>query len=205
MTKNFYSTYGKRLFDVSLASILTMLAIPICLIIMIIQFLLKQKPIFFRQKRVGYKEQLFQIVKFATMTNKTDCDNNLLPDDMRITKFGSFLRKTSLDEIPQIYHVLKGEMSFIGPRPLLEEYLQVYNEEQKKRHLVKPGITGLAQVNGRNNISWTRKFEYDIDYVNNISFKLDMIILFKTVKCVLQKKDINKSGFKTTDKFYGSN
>lgn len=161
-------------------------------------------PIIFRQTRPGYKEKLFKIYKFRTMKNTQDMNGQLLPDSERLTGIGRLIRNLSLDELPQLFNVLKGEMSFIGPRPLLVEYLPLYNNEQKRRHNVKPGITGWAQVNGRNAISWEDKFKLDVWYVDNQSFWLDMKILFLTFKKVIFKEDINEKGKATMSKFTGN-
>jgi lipopolysaccharide/colanic/teichoic acid biosynthesis glycosyltransferase len=161
------------------------------------------KPFFF-QLRPGINGQLFNIIKFKTMNDKKDSNGNLLPDVFRLTKMGQLVRKTSLDEIPQLFNVLKGDMSLIGPRPLLPEYLPLYNETQRKRHEVKPGITGWAQVNGRNSISWQQKFEYDTWYVDNISFILDCKILFLTISKVFKKEGISQRGRVTVDYFKGN-
>lgn len=158
---------------------------------------------FFFQARPGKDEQVFKIVKFKTMTDQKDESGNLLPDEFRLTKMGKFVRKTSLDELPQLFNVLKGDMSFIGPRPLLVSYLSLYNDEQKKRHLIKPGITGWAQVNGRNTISWEKKFEYDVWYVDHQDFLLDIKILLLTVKKVIKSEGINTDGQATTESFKG--
>ncbi len=160
---------------------------------------------FFYQVRPGLNGKLFRIVKFKTMNDKTDQSGNLLPDKERLTKIGEFVRKTSLDEMPQLINVLKGDMSLIGPRPLLPEYLKLYNIEQRKRHLVKPGITGWAQVNGRNTISWSEKFKYDVWYVENLSFFLDLKIIFLTIKKVIVSEGINTAGQATTQVFNGEN
>ena len=161
-------------------------------------------PILFRQKRPGYKEKIFGIYKFRTMTNEKDEFGNLLPDDKRLVGIGKFIRSTSLDELPQLFNVLKGEMSFVGPRPLLEEYLPLYNQKQKRRHDVKPGITGWAQVNGRNAISWEQKFDYDVWYVDNQSFLLDIKILWLTFLKVVKRSDISSSTSSTMEKFTGN-
>jgi lipopolysaccharide/colanic/teichoic acid biosynthesis glycosyltransferase len=161
------------------------------------------KPFFF-QKRPGKDEKIFSIIKFKTMNDATDKIGNLLPDEKRLTAVGKFVRKTSLDEIPQLLNVLKGDMSLVGPRPLLPEYLPLYNSEQKKRHQVKPGITGWAQVNGRNAISWEDKFRLDVEYVKNQSFGLDLKILFLTVKKVFVSEGINQAGQATAEKFKGN-
>ncbi len=161
------------------------------------------KPFFF-QRRPGKGEKIFTVVKFKTMNDKRDTEGQLLPDAQRLTAVGSFVRKTSLDELPQLLNVLKGDMSFVGPRPLLPEYLPLYNDRQRKRHNVKPGITGWAQVNGRNAISWEQKFEYDIWYVENQSFALDLKILFKTVQKVFKSEGIAQEGQATAEQFKGS-
>lgn len=162
------------------------------------------KRIFFVQKRVGRNNRIFHLIKFRSMTEATDASGKLLPDDIRLTSFGKTLRKTSLDELPQLINVIKGDMSIIGPRPLLVEYLPLYNEEQKKRHLVRPGITGWAQVNGRNAISWEQKFEYDVWYVNNQSFALDVKIFFLTIKNIVKAEGISQDGQATMKAFTGS-
>ena len=160
------------------------------------------KPFFF-QLRPGKNEKLFKIIKFKTMNDKIDAEGNLLSDELRLTKIGSFVRKTSLDEIPQLLNVLKGDMSLIGPRPLLPQYLPLYSKEQKKRHQVKPGITGWAQVNGRNAISWEQKFEYDVWYVTQLSFLLDVKIVLMTVKKVFVSEGISQEGQATMEAFKG--
>lgn len=161
------------------------------------------KPIFFKQMRPGKDEKPFEILKFRTMTEEKDANGELLPDKDRMTKTGDFIRKTSIDELPQLINVLKGDLSLVGPRPLLMDYLPLYTEEQRKRHLVKPGITGWAQVNGRNAISWEEKFKLDVWYVENQSFKLDMFILYKTIVNVINRKDITAINHVTMEKFRG--
>jgi undecaprenyl phosphate N,N'-diacetylbacillosamine 1-phosphate transferase len=161
-------------------------------------------PILFKQKRPGYRKKIFGIYKFRTMTNDKDTNGNLLPDEQRLIGIGKFIRSTSLDELPQLFNVLKGEMSFVGPRPLLIEYLELYNNKQIKRHDVKPGITGWAQVNGRNAISWEQKFKYDIWYVENQSFSLDIKILWLTFLKVVRRSDISSDTSVTMEKFKGS-
>jgi lipopolysaccharide/colanic/teichoic acid biosynthesis glycosyltransferase len=158
-------------------------------------------PIIFKQKRPGKDEKIFNMYKFRTMNNKKDKKGKLLQDKDRLTKFGSFLRKTSLDELPELFCILIGKMSIVGPRPLLVEYLPYYTEEEHHRHDVRPGLTGLAQTSGRNTISWEEKFKYDIEYVNNISFKNDIKILVKTVKVVLNSEGINQSSNETMENF----
>lgn len=159
---------------------------------------------FFVQRRPGEGGEIFKIIKFKTMTDQRDKTGNLLPDHQRVTYFGNIIRKTSLDEIPQLINVLKGDMSIVGPRPLLPEYLPLYTEEQMKRHLVKPGITGWAQVNGRNAISWEEKFAYDIDYVNNVSPQLDARIIWNTLAKVVQRQGVNAGKNETMEAFKGN-
>ena len=160
---------------------------------------------YFFQSRPGRNEVIFKVIKFKTMNDKKDDSGNLLPDAKRMTKIGNFVRSTSLDEIPQLLNVIRGDMSLIGPRPLLVEYLPLYNEKQKRRHEIRPGITGWAQVNGRNAISWQQKFEYDVYYVDNISFLFDLKILFLTIKKVFVSEGINASENETMEKFKGNN
>ncbi|PIF60663.1 lipopolysaccharide/colanic/teichoic acid biosynthesis glycosyltransferase [Flavobacterium sp. 11] len=190
--------------DFSCAIIGLLLLSPLFLIVTIGLYFANQGKPFFFQFRPGKNGKIFEIIKFRTMNDKKDIVGNLLSDDQRLTKIGKFVRKTSLDEIPQLLNVLKGDMSLIGPRPLLPEYLALYDEEQKKRHEVKPGITGWAQVHGRNAISWRQKFEYDVWYVENLNFFLDIKILFLTVKKVLKSEGINANGSVTTESFKGN-
>ena len=194
----------KNLFDKILALFLIILFSPIYIVVSLLIFFKMGSPILFRQKRPGYKEKIFGIYKFRTMTNEKDANGNLLPDDKRLVGIGKFIRSTSLDELPQLFNVLKGEMSFVGPRPLLKEYLPLYNAKQKRRHDVKPGITGWAQVNGRNAISWEQKFDYDVWYVDNQSFLLDIKILWLTFLKVVKRSDISSSTSSTMEKFTGS-
>ena len=194
----------KQLFDKILALVLIILFSPIYIIVSLLILLKMGRPIFFRQQRPGYKEKIFGIYKFRTMTNDKDENGELLPDEKRLVGIGKFVRSTSLDELPQLFNVLKGEMSFVGPRPLLIEYLDLYNETQKRRHDVLPGITGWAQVNGRNAISWEQKFEYDVWYVDHQSFSLDMKILWLTFLKVLKRSGISSDSSVTMEKFRGS-
>ncbi|MCT7486385.1 undecaprenyl phosphate N,N'-diacetylbacillosamine 1-phosphate transferase [Aliarcobacter cryaerophilus] len=194
----------KNLFDKTLALFLIILFSPVYIVVSLLIFFKMGSPILFRQKRPGYKEKIFGIYKFRTMTNEKDANGNLLPDDKRLVGIGKFIRSTSLDELPQLFNVLKGEMSFVGPRPLLVEYLPLYNQKQKRRHDVKPGITGWAQVNGRNAISWEQKFDYDVWYVDNQSFLLDIKILWLTFLKVVKRSDISSSTSSTMEKFTGS-
>jgi len=193
----------KRLFDIILATILVVPFLPIYLLVAALIYIKMGTPILFRQKRPGYEEKIFEIYKFRTMSNAVDKENKLLPDSQRLGGVGKFIRSSSLDELPQLFNVLKGEMSFVGPRPLLVEYLPLYSETQKKRHDVKPGITGWAQVNGRNAISWEDKFKYDIWYVTHQSFVLDMKILYMTFLKVLKRSDISADSGVTMEKFRG--
>ena len=186
-----YKSIIKPIFDILAASIGLLLLFPIFAVTWIILMFKNNGKAFFYQERPGKNERIFKIIKFKTMNDKTDSHGELLPAQQRLTKTGIFIRKYSLDEIPQLLNVIKGDMSLIGPRPLLIKYLLVYNDEQKKRHLIKPGITGWAQVNGRNAISWDLKFEYDIWYVKNISLILDVKILFLTIYKVFKKDGIN--------------
>ena len=199
-----YKNFFKPLFDRILALILIIILSPIMIVVAILIYLWDGRPIIFTQKRPGFREKIFKIYKFRTMTNERDKDGNLLPDAERLKGIGKIIRSLSLDELPQLFNVLKGDMSFIGPRPLLIEYLPLYNERQKKRHNVKPGITGWAQVNGRNAISWEQKFEYDVWYVENLSFLIDMKILWMTVLKVLKRSGISQDGHATMEKFKGS-
>ncbi len=194
----------KEVFDRLLAFILIVILSPIMLIIALAIRLTIGSPVIFKQPRAGYKGRVFILYKFRTMTNETDENGNLLPDEKRLTKLGKFLRSTSLDELPQLFNILKGDMSFVGPRPLLVEYLELYDEEQIRRHDVKPGITGWAQINGRNAVSWEEKFKYDVWYVDNRSFWLDIKILFKTFIKVLKREGISQLGKATAEKFRGN-
>lgn len=199
-----YKKFLKRFFDFFAAFFGLMLLSPVMILVMIGLYIANQGKPFFLQARPGLKENIFKIIKFKTMNDKKDATGNLLPDAERLTKIGSFVRKTSLDEIPQLINVLKGDMSLIGPRPLLTQYLPLYDEVQKRRHEVRPGITGWAQVNGRNTISWEQKFEYDVWYVNNMSLLLDIKILFLTVKKVFVREGISQDGQATMEVFKGN-
>lgn len=200
-----YQKLIKPFLDAITAFITLLLLSPIFLFIIFIQAISNNGKVFFTQIRPGKNEKLFKLIKFKTMKDSLDPDGKLLPDKDRITPLGSFIRKTSLDELPQLFNVLKGDMSFVGPRPLLVEYLNLYNDQQKIRHDVKPGITGWAQVNGRNAISWEEKFKLDVWYVKNKSFILDVRILFLTILKVIQSKDVSQQNSATTTKFKGNN
>lgn len=194
----------KRTFDLAVSSTIFLITAPVMFGTSLAIARSMGRPILFKQNRPGKNEVPFGIYKFRTMTDERDENGNLLPDEERMTKVGSFIRKTSLDELPQLLNVIKGDLSLVGPRPLLMEYIPLYSDEQKKRHKVKPGITGWAQVNGRNAISWEAKFKLDVWYVENQSFKLDMYILYKTLMNVVKRKDINAKDHVTMEKFKGS-
>ncbi len=199
-----YQNHLKRLFDFWIAFISLIVLSPLFIATTIALLFSNQGTPFFVQLRPGKNEKIFKIVKFKTMNDKKDAQGNLLPDAVRLTKIGNFVRKTSLDEIPQLVNVLKGDMSLVGPRPLLVQYLPLYNEPQKKRHNVRPGITGWAQVNGRNAISWEQKFKYDVWYVDNLSFFFDIKILFLTIKKVFIREGISQEGQATIEEFKGN-
>ena len=199
-----YKNHLKNILDFSIAFIGFCFMLPIFLTILLGLYIANQGKPFFFQIRPGKNGRLFKIIKFKTMNDKRDEYGTLLSDEYRLTKIGAFVRKTSLDEIPQLLNVLKGDMSLIGPRPLLPEYLPLYNEFQKRRHEVKPGITGWAQVNGRNAISWGQKFEYDVWYVDNLSYLLDFKILFLTIKKVFISEGISQQGEATMSYFKGN-
>lgn len=199
-----YKSILKPMIDFIGAFILLILFFPIILVTALLILIKLGRPILFTQLRPGYKGKIFAIYKFRTMSNVKDLNGGLLSDEQRLGKFGKFIRSTSLDELPQLWNVLKGDMSFIGPRPLLVEYLPLYTLTQTKRHDVKPGITGWAQVNGRNAISWEEKFRYDVDYVNQISLKMDLKILYLTVLKVIKKEGVSQEGNVTMEKFSGS-
>ena len=195
----------KRLFDIVVALIVLAVFSPVLLISGLVLVLQLKKSPFFIQERPGLKGEVFKIVKFQTMLDTRNEKGELLPNNERITPFGGFLRKSSIDELPQLFNVLKGDMSIIGPRPLLVDYLPLYSEEQRKRHDVRPGITGWAQVNGRNAISWDQKFKYDVYYTKNVSLILDLKVLYLTVLKVLKASDIQSSASVTMERFTGNN
>lgn len=200
-----YSRFFKPLIDIVVSFTGLILLSPVFLIISVsLAFANEGRPFFF-QSRPGKNGKIFRIVKFKTMNEKRGPDGNLLSDAERLTPIGRFVRKASLDEIPQLINVLKGDMSLVGPRPLLMEYMPLYSHEQARRHEVRPGITGWAQVNGRNAISWQHKFEYDVWYVDHVSFLLDLKIIFLTIKNVVKREGISKDGFATTEAFNGKN
>lgn len=209
-SQKFYITFIKR--PIGFIGALTALVLlsPIFIATAVLLFFANRngwKGVFFTQERPGKNEKIFKALKFKTMTDERDADGNLLPDAMRLTKVGRFIRSTSIDELPQLVNILKGDMAFIGPRPLLVQYLPLYSDEQRRRHDVTPGMSGWAQVNGRNNISWTKKFEYDVYYVDNIGPKMDILVFFQTIGKVLFRKDINTTTgqSETMDYFDGTN
>lgn len=200
-----YKLVIKSIIDFCVSLVVLIVLFPILFGVTVLLFIANDGNPFFFQLRPGKNERIFKIIKFKTMNDKRDSKGNLLPDAYRLTKIGAFVRKTSLDEIPQLLNVLKGEMSLIGPRPLLPEYLPLYSEMQIRRHEVKPGITGWAQVNGRNAISWSQKFEYDVWYVENRSFLLDCKIVFLTIKKVFNREGINSENSVSAEAFKGNN
>ncbi|MBO1299543.1 MULTISPECIES: sugar transferase [Enterococcus] len=202
--KGLYQKWGKRTLDICLSAIALILLSPVLLFVALLVKFKLGSPVIFKQERPGKDEVIFSMYKFRTMTDEKDESGNYLPDDVRLTKFGQLLRATSLDELPELWNILKGDMSFVGPRPLLVEYLPLYNEEQRKRHSVRPGLTGLAQVKGRNAISWDEKFEYDCYYVQNCTFKKDILIFFSTIKKVIRHEGISSNSSVTIEKFEGN-
>lgn len=199
-----YRKYIKRILDFILSLIALVILSPIILVIVILVRIKLGSPVIFKQKRPGLNEKIFTLYKFRTMTDAKDENGNLLPDNIRLTKFGKILRSTSLDELPELFNILKGDMSIVGPRPLLVKYLPLYNKSQKHRHDVRPGFTGWAQCNGRNALSWEEKFDLDIYYVNHVSFFIDVKILFKTMKIVLLREGISSDTSVTMEEFRGS-
>ena len=185
-----YAKYIKRTLDLILSLMALIVLMPLMIIIGILVRINLGSPIIFKQKRPGKNEKIFTLYKFRTMTDKRDIDGNLLPDEYRLTKFGKFLRSTSLDELPELINIIKGDMAIVGPRPLLVEHLPYYTEEEKHRHDVRPGLTGLAQVNGRNLLEWDERLKKDLEYINSISVKNDLFIIFRTIINVIKRKDI---------------
>jgi lipopolysaccharide/colanic/teichoic acid biosynthesis glycosyltransferase len=200
-----YTNFIKPLFDLLVSSLILLIASPIFLIIVIVLYFDNKGDVWFRQERPGKNGKIFSVIKFKTMTDERDASGNLLPDEKRLSAIGKLIRKTSLDELPQLLNVIGGHMSLVGPRPLLKEYLPLYNDFQCRRHDVKPGITGWAQVNGRNTVSWPQKFAYDVWYVDHISFWLDIKILFLTVMKVFKAEGISSVTSVTMEKFHGNN
>ena len=199
-----YATIVKPFLDRTVSAIALIVVSPIVLVMMLLLAVANRGKIWFTQERPGKDGRLFTVIKFKTMTDERGSDGELLPDDRRLTKVGKFVRKTSIDEIPQLLNVVLGHMSFVGPRPLLAEYLPLYTNQQRRRHEVRPGITGWAQVNGRNTLSWQQKFAYDVWYVDNISFALDVKILFLTLVKVFKAEGISSESSLTMEKFRGN-
>jgi lipopolysaccharide/colanic/teichoic acid biosynthesis glycosyltransferase len=202
---NLYASFFKRVVDVIISLILILILSPIILGVFLVLLIIYKANPFFVQARPGKDERVIRIMKFKSMNDERDASGHLLPDHQRLTAAGRFCRKYSLDELPQLFNVLKGDMSLVGPRPLLVSYLPLYNEDQKRRHLVRPGITGWAQVNGRNSISWTEKFNFDIYYVDNLSFLLDIKILLLTIQKVFKSEGVNQSVERPMNPFKGNN
>ncbi len=202
--KGIYEKCFKRLFDIIFSFFAIIILLPILIIVAILVRIKLGAPVLFKQQRPGKNEKIFTLYKFRSMNNKKDSEGNLLPDDVRLTKFGKFLRSTSLDELPGLFNILSGKMSLIGPRPLLVRYLPLYNEKQKKRHEVRPGLTGYAQINGRNAISWQDKFNYDVEYVEKLSFILDVKIFLKTIGKVFKREGISSNTSETMEEFQGN-
>ena len=201
-----YRKYVKRILDFTIALVSLICLSPLLLVVTILlQIANKGAGAFFFQDRPGYKSKIFKIIKFKTMTDERDANGKLLPDGDRLTKIGRFVRSTSIDELPQLINILKGDMALIGPRPLRVDYLDLYTPEQARRHDVLPGITGWAQVHGRNDISWAKKFEYDVWYVDHCSFKVDLQVFLLTIKKVIGRDDINQEGSATSENFNGHN
>lgn len=199
-----YKCFFKRFLDIVLSLMALVILSPLFLALIIIgRILMKGNP-FFTQERPGKNEKIFKLIKFRSMTEEKDKDGNYLPDEVRLTSYGKFLRKTSIDELPEFINILKGDMSFVGPRPLLVKYLPLYNDEQRHRHDVRPGLTGLAQIHGRTNCSWKERFRLDVEYVNNITFLNDVKIILDTVKVVLSKKDVDNDEKGTMYVFTGN-
>lgn len=199
-----YAKYLKRIIDCTLALFALIVLSPILLIVAILVRIKLGSPIIFKQERPGLNEKIFTLYKFRTMTDAKDKDGNLLPDDVRLTSFGKLLRSTSLDELPELLNIVKGDMAIVGPRPLLVRYLPLYNDHQKHRHDVRPGFTGYAQVNGRNSITWEEKFDLDVYYTKHVSFLLDIKIILKTIKVVLFREGISSETSVTMEEFRGA-
>ena len=198
-----YSRYVKRILDFIFSLLLILVLSPLFAVVAILVRMELGSPVIYRQDRPGKQEKIFSLCKFRSMSDGRDENGSLLPDAERMTKFGLWLRRTSFDELPELVNIIKGDMSFIGPRPLLIQYLDRYNEFQKQRHEVRPGLTGLAQINGRNDIGWKERFEYDVDYVQNVRFSLDVKIFFATIGTVLKREGISEQGEATMSEFLG--
>jgi lipopolysaccharide/colanic/teichoic acid biosynthesis glycosyltransferase len=199
-----YGNFFKRVIDLAVALVVFIMAFPFFLLAMILLWIVNKGTPFFFQQRPGKNEKVFTIIKFKTMNDRRGLNGELLPDEERLSRVGKLVRKTSLDEVPQLINVIKGDMSLIGPRPLLVEYLPLYTPMQKRRHEVRPGITGWAQINGRNAISWEQKFYYDVWYVDHLSLRLDVKVLWMTIMKVIKFDDVNQKGHVTMEKFKGS-
>lgn len=199
-----YRNFLKRLLDFVLSLIASIILSPVMLVVAVLVRIKLGSPVLFQQQRPGKDEKIFNMYKFRTMTDERDENGELLPDEVRLTKFGKTLRSTSLDELPELFNIVKGDMSIVGPRPLLVRYLPLYNERQKHRHDVRPGFTGLAQVNGRNSISWEEKFEWDVKYVEHVTFLRDCRIILKTIAVVLKRDGISSATSATMEEFTGS-
>lgn len=201
---NFYDRYTKRLLDIVLSGCALLVLWPVLLILAVLVRTKLGSPVIFCQERPGKDEKIFKLYKFRSMTDARDADGNLLPDDVRLTKFGRLLRSTSLDELPELWNIFRGDMSIVGPRPLLVQYLPLYNDEQRRRHDVRPGLTGWAQVNGRNTLSWEDKFRFDVWYVDHVSFALDVKTVLLTVKKVFCREGISSGTAATMEEFRGT-
>lgn len=201
--KGIYERYLKRPFDLVVSLIAFIILFPLFLFLMLLIRVKLGSPVFFTQLRPGLNEKIFRLYKFRTMTNQKDSEGHLLPDHLRLTKFGKFLRSTSLDELPSLLNIIKGDLSIVGPRPLLVKYLPLYNENQKKRHLVRPGLTGLAQINGRNGLTWKEKFSFDVQYVSRITFLIDIKIITLTIVKVFRREGISSQTSETMEEFFG--
>lgn len=201
--KMIYRNYVKRLLDIVISSVVLVVLSPLYLVLALLVRIKLGSPVLFYQDRPGKDGEIFKMCKFRSMTEERDENGKLLPDEIRLTRFGKWLRSTSLDELPELLSILKGEMSLVGPRPLLVQYLPLYNERQRHRHDVRPGLTGLAQVNGRNAISWAQKFEYDVEYTEKLSFLLDLKIILKTVENVVKREGIASESSATMEYFTG--
>ncbi|WP_105209493.1 sugar transferase [Streptococcus suis] len=204
MNKGLYEKYFKRLLDIILSLTAIILLFPIILIVTILVYFKLGSPVLFSQKRPGKDEKIFRMYKFRTMTDERDEKGELLPDSVRLTAFGKWLRSTSLDELPELFNILKGDMSIVGPRPLLVKYLPLYSAEQAKRHETRPGLTGYAQANGRNSLSWEEKFNMDVEYVKNITFLGDIRIILQTVQSVIKRSGISSTESVTMEEFKGN-
>ncbi len=199
-----YEKFFKRPLDIVFSCLALVILSPVLLITYILVVIFLGFPAIFKQERPGKNEKIFKLYKFRSMTNAKDKKGKLLPDEKRLTKFGKFLRSTSLDELPELFNILKGDMSFIGPRPLLVAYLKRYSKQQRRRHEVRPGLTGLAQATGRNSLTWDKKFKLDVEYVDNLTFKQDFGIILKTIGMVVGRKDINSNTSATMEEFMGN-